>query len=297
MTTPTYKMPDFVGTRLFPFSVTYLANGWGVSVATVGPELATAMLALNAEEQRNTRPANIRGFARDMAEGAWRLTHQGVAFNARGYLFDGQNRLAAVVAAGVAVPMIVYFGAGDSEEMAVLDIGGVRSAADAARVMGLSATHKDVALVRQMSYSVEQAGKFTHAEVIRLLDRHGDAVAWVNAHISDKGQLGIAPVRSAIGRAYYHCDLARLARFVAIYLNEIGRDNCVVEAIPATLSKYILSTGGTRAASQAYEIRCKALRSIEAFMNREPLTKLQHSPGHVAIYPLPQDADAKGGAA
>ena len=181
--------------------------------------------------------------------------------------------------------------------MAVLDTGGVRSAADAARVMGLSATHRDVALVRQMCYADSNAVKFTHAEIIRRLDLHGDAVAWVNEHFSDKTQLGITAVRSAVARAYYHCDLGRLARFVAIYLNEIGRDNCAVETIPVTLSKYVLSASGYRAAAQGYEIRGKALRSIEAYMSREPLTKLQHSPGHVAIYPLPQDPEAKGGAA
>lgn len=293
-----FVVPEFVGTRLFPFAVTYLANGWGVSVAAVGPELAAAMLALNAEEQRNPRPANVRAFARDMANGSWRLTHQAVAFNARGYLFDGQNRLKAVALAGVAVPMVVYFGAGDSEEMAVLDTGGRRNAQDAAKVMGLDADNRDVALVRQMAYADAAGEKFTHAEVIALLDKYGDAVDWVNARMPDRGRVGATPVRSAIGRAFYHCDLDRLSRFVAIYMSEVGRDNGVpAEAVPVVLAKFVQSSTLSRAMAGAYEVRGKALRAIEAFMNGQPIATLVHSPSNGRIYPLPQDPQAKGGAA
>lgn len=293
-----FVLPDFVGTKLFPFAVTYLANGWGVAVATINSELAAAMLALNADEQRNPRLGNVRAYARDMANDDWPVTHQGLAFNARGFLFDGQNRLRAQLAAGVPFKTLVFFGAGDSDEMARLDTGGGRTAQDAAKVMGLDADNRDVALVRQMAYADAAGEKFTHAEVIALLDKYGDAIDWINARLPDRGRLGATPVRSALGRAFYHCDRDRLSRFVAIYMNEVGRDNNVPsEAVPATLAKFVLSSTLSRANANAFEVRGKALRAVEAFMNGEALATLQHSPANGRLFPLPQDPQAKGRAA
>lgn len=67
----------------------------------------------------NARPMSHRTpseYARDMIEGRWQLTHQGLAFTGKslqepGELVDGQNRLKAVTIANVPVKFNVTFGA------------------------------------------------------------------------------------------------------------------------------------------------------------------------------------------
>lgn len=86
------------------------------TVQTVTPELASAWLRTANTRNRNVRQYHVTRLAHDMKAGAWRLTHQGVAFAADGTLVDGQHRLAAVVLANVSVQMVVFRGVSASDE-------------------------------------------------------------------------------------------------------------------------------------------------------------------------------------
>ena len=78
----------------------------------------------------------VQAYARDMINGVWVATHQGVAFNDKDELIDGQHRLSAIVLAGVTVRMMVTFGLPskiDGKEMTTMDCvdrGRTRSVAD-----------------------------------------------------------------------------------------------------------------------------------------------------------------------
>lgn len=84
--------------------------------------------------QRPIREMDIKRYAQDMKRGKWLLTHQGIAFDEKGNLIDGQNRLHAVVAAGVSVPMRVTSGISEGLDdsvglraMDVIDVGAPRT--------------------------------------------------------------------------------------------------------------------------------------------------------------------------
>ena len=91
----------------------------GIAAATAGavrslwmdvtPEKAADWLKNNFRN-RKLSAAAIVAYARDMLAGAWVATHQGVAFNDRDELIDGQHRLHAIVRSGVTVRMMVTFG-------------------------------------------------------------------------------------------------------------------------------------------------------------------------------------------
>lgn len=98
-------------------------------VLMVDPGLAAQWLEKNCPVNRPVQMTVVSRYANAMRLGEWRVSHQGVAFNVRGDLIDGQHRLHAVVAAQVAVPMMVTFGAPD-ESFEVLDGGLKRSVAD-----------------------------------------------------------------------------------------------------------------------------------------------------------------------
>ncbi|MGV3756992.1 MAG: hypothetical protein ACO1QS_16545 [Verrucomicrobiota bacterium] len=79
----------------------------------------------------------VEAYARDMRNGVWVATHQGIAFNADDDLIDGQHRLKAIVESGVTVKMMVTFGlpvkVEGKEELTTMDCvdrGRSRSVAD-----------------------------------------------------------------------------------------------------------------------------------------------------------------------
>jgi hypothetical protein len=77
-------------------------SGERIVIRTSGTETGGRLLAWDlflAPLSKRT----VRDFAEAMRRGDWRLTHQGIAFDASGALVDGQHRLAAIVEADVPV--------------------------------------------------------------------------------------------------------------------------------------------------------------------------------------------------
>lgn len=64
-------------------------------VATITPEQARAILEAQPS-QRPVHQAHVDNLTWRMKQGRWRLTHEGLAFDERGQLFDGQHRMWAV---------------------------------------------------------------------------------------------------------------------------------------------------------------------------------------------------------
>lgn len=94
----------------------------------VTPEMAAEWLKRNT---RNRSLSNVRisTLAGEIKAGTWRVTHQGIAFGKDGTLFDGQHRLSAIVAAGIAVPIMVTRGL-SQQALDAIDTGATRRAAD-----------------------------------------------------------------------------------------------------------------------------------------------------------------------
>lgn len=71
------------------------------------PKMAEAWLKKNHPDNRQINPKTVASIAADIEDGNWRVTHQGVCFNADGYLIDGQHRLMAVVSSRTAIDIVV----------------------------------------------------------------------------------------------------------------------------------------------------------------------------------------------
>lgn len=113
--------------------------GPSVDVIDVTPEQAKKWLANNTQNRALNRK-RVAALATEMREGRWKLTHQGIAFGPTGVLLDGQHRLAAIVASGVAVKMLVTTGLDDV--FSCIDTGVIRTAAQMQSRDGRkSATH------------------------------------------------------------------------------------------------------------------------------------------------------------
>lgn len=105
----------------------------------VTPAIAELWLKRNFNN-RPMRQDTIRAYAREMKNGKWMPNHQGIAFNDRDELQDGQHRLSAVVMSGCTVRMMVTFGMPSKVKgtrmtgMDTVDRGATRSIADQLKI-------------------------------------------------------------------------------------------------------------------------------------------------------------------
>src|SRR5687767_46533 len=96
----------------------------------VTPDDARVLLERNAGPDGRNRapsPSAIDRYAREMREGRWRLSGEGLIITKTGKLRNGQHRLLACIKAGVPFETFIVFGVDDSV-FPVLDRGAVRTA-------------------------------------------------------------------------------------------------------------------------------------------------------------------------
>lgn len=105
----------------------------------VTPEMARDWLQNNFRN-RPVSEETVTAYARDMKNKRWVPTHQGIAFNTRDELIDGQHRLYAIIKAACTVRMMVTFGLPskikgfDLTVMDCVDRGRTRSVADQLKI-------------------------------------------------------------------------------------------------------------------------------------------------------------------
>jgi len=109
------------------------------TVVLITPAIAGEMLKHNTQN-RPVSDTQVDLFAKLIAEGSWRLTHQGIAFDSRGGLIDGQHRLRGIIAAGIAVPAMVVRGL-DHGAIEAVDTGLVRRAHHGRHLFGAAREH------------------------------------------------------------------------------------------------------------------------------------------------------------
>ena len=161
---------------------------------TITPELAAAYLESN-HMNRPLRPGVVENLVREIKAGRWRLTHQGIAFTADGRLLDGQHRLSAVVASGVAVPMMVTFGA-EIDTFGVIDQSTPRSAADVLSQRRPDAVNLSAiaGAARSMMCGIGKPVNLARDEVARFADEHYRLISrFVGVLLTKPGQRYLSP--------------------------------------------------------------------------------------------------------
>ena len=156
----------------------------------VTPEMAKSWLANNF---RN-RPISddvVAAYARDMSNGVWIPTHQGVAFNDRDELIDGQHRLHAILRSGRTVRMMVTFGLPgkiEGKEMTTMDAvdrGRTRSVSDQLKIQhGLKETVAIAAISAALGgicYG-HRTRRLSVGQTLEIYRAFEDAVNWVIIH-------------------------------------------------------------------------------------------------------------------
>lgn len=114
----------------------------------ITPDIAREYMGHNVKN-RPVKPWEVEALAREIKRGEYVTTHQGIAFNERGELVDGQQRLLSVIAADQPIDIFVTRGLPDSA-MAVIDRGESRSIRDVMEMFG-DPTSQDAKMLRNSS--------------------------------------------------------------------------------------------------------------------------------------------------
>lgn len=103
-------------------------------IVSITPQLAQEWLGTN-HKNRNLSSLVVHRYADTMRAGKWLVHNQGIGFDSRGNLVDGQHRLQAVIEANAAVEMLVVRGV-PSKAADVVDCGKRRTPADTLAMEG-----------------------------------------------------------------------------------------------------------------------------------------------------------------
>ncbi len=193
-------------------------------IVTVTPEMARQWLTQN-RFNRAQRPDLVADYVRQIREGRWRRTHQGIAFSENGTLIDGQHRLFAIVEAGIPVPMLVFINESLENHLAI-DGGKRRTALDVVRleIRSNSIKAKHISTVRAMIAGVfcKNQNHLSSQEIVELLRRHFRAVDWTVDMLGKAGEVGTPTVMGVIARACHSVPAERMLEFCSMLISGQG---------------------------------------------------------------------------
>ena len=256
-------------------------------IVNVTPELAKAWLEYN----NFNRPRNTETFmkyVRQIREGRWRLTHQGIAFTSDGILLDGQHRLFAIIECGVTLPMRVFLNE-PAENFAVIDCGRNRSNLDTVRMAAkdstLTAAHTQTLKSMLAGRLCRTANRWSNVEINELHEVHKATVDYVVTQFrgcKDK-QINDPTVRGAIARAYYHVPLETLSTFCSLLTSKTDHPcRAIFDAFVSCLQCW-----KDRRESTKREIYRRCELTLEAFLSNT--ADVSYEKNITELFPLPNE--------
>lgn len=166
---------------------------------TVTPKMAKEWLTHNAENNREINLGRVKMYAEDMRNGKWKLTHQGIAFNADGQLIDGQHRLRAVIKSGVSVRMLVMYYRYRVPQGVLLemDLGAKRTINNIFRMSGIEDRAYIVGAMLSrafLNYKCNDRGAKSPDTIKEYVDKHINEISKIIEWYLPKGTKRRAPM-------------------------------------------------------------------------------------------------------
>lgn len=167
----------------------------------ITPAMAKLWMETRNLHNRSVSQAVVDQYTRDILAGRWRTIAKAIEFgttpDGKIVIVDGQHRLSAIAQSGVAVTMLVYYGA-DLEDQKVIDTGRPRAFRDQLNLSGemhysiLSATLRRIALWEVGCYISAGSGlRPTHSELEDVLRRNPQVRTSVEFGMSNYGKVGV----------------------------------------------------------------------------------------------------------
>lgn len=253
-------------------------KGMTNNLITISPDLAKKWLAMNHPNNRGVVISRVRQYADDMQNGRWRITHQGIAFDEKGRLVDGQHRLLAVIQADTSVNMYVASGL-DEASIFAIDGGRSRNLPNILEITG--ALPKNVAarylvsratIVHRILHNDIRGAQLNKAQFDALWDVYGDDMLWADEHIKGSYGSGVldrkirsAPVVGAIIIAHKVMP-EKVAAFSEQLLSGLGTDK---DDPPISLRRHLDAIASMKVAGMSAPYA--TLRSIYAALHNKKI--------------------------
>lgn len=197
-----------------------------ISVEMITPEVAEAMLTLNTRN-RSVSSKHVSALASAIRRGEWTMNGDAIRIGDN-TLLDGQHRLHAVIASGIAVQSVVVRGL-QSTVFDTIDIGKRRSAGDAYDVIGEKNTKVLAGAIRFIlsikSNQTLDKTSYSNHEMLEALARFPsarDSVKLIKSHATS-----LAPGSILCGLHYLFSekDKAAAEKFYMFISTGIGFDH------------------------------------------------------------------------
>ena len=161
-------------------------------IETITPERAKAILENNPDNRR-IRNDWVATLVREMKNGTFVCTHQGIAISEDGRVLDGQHRLVACALSGCPITVSVTYDM-PLNYMEYVDTGIARKYSDQAKLIG---KHDDDPVLRHsmttgfvralFSLGYNSAIKLSFSEIDAFIEKHRDAVLTVAKNMKRGG--------------------------------------------------------------------------------------------------------------
>lgn len=241
---------------------------------TITPKMAATWLDKRNDGNRNIRRHRVAALSRAIAGGRWVPTHQGIAFDEKGNLIDGQHRLSAIVEANQPVELMVTRGL-TRESMTVIDRGAVRDPADTLRILrGTEHAKRKVPAARIVMMADQSAESIDDAALDEHIQAYGGHYDWMFA-LDGFNRIVYAPLAGALVYAY-PTRPDKVIAFAKGLIEPSGlTGNSPILLVYEMLNRrHAKPSGGSANAYRASFFR-KALRGIQLHCDGKTAVKLQ----------------------
>jgi hypothetical protein len=255
---------------------------------SVSPALARQWLMQNTNN-RHMREDIAHRYAKDMAEGRWQVSHQGLAFYEDGTLADGQHRLFAVTVYNKPVTFLVTRNVPRLAAQ-MIDQHIPRQAHDAIKIAGGESwiDRNIVAIARVLLSSM---GSDVHqksvAQIQEYIEKYAEPLQFAHSLAAQRRRF---LTTSAITACYFCAEQAGESRDKIKRFGEImatGEINGPHENSAIRLREYLLQAGGGAwIGAGRLETAKKVQRAIQLFCHGRAIAKLMQP--EKLIYPIPQ---------
>jgi hypothetical protein len=258
----------------------------------VNPDIAVKWLEGNVMN-RPVSQSHVEAMAEEMKAGRWITTHQGIAFDDKDTLVDGQQRLWAIFLSGRTIRMSVTRGL-SAEAIELIDGGKGRSMTDRMCINGRFGTERvnrrHAATLHEMVQGLNSARRLTYQEEVGLMTQHVEAVRYANSRLATRTRsVSIACVRAVIARAWYSVDREKLGRFCRVLstgMGESANDDIVLE-----LRTRLMMLPSDQNAAIRRESYGMVESVLATWLKGEPQSALRSAERE--LFPLPEDAPAQ----
>ena len=264
-------------------------NGGRPSLRTVmtfvTPAMASDWLANNNDGNRNVRKGDVALLKRQIEEGKYEPTHQGIGFYDDGTLADGQHRLHAIVQSGVGIWINVTSGLKRST-VHKIDKGIGRTALDSLHFLGVKSDSRRVAVCQCMIYQLmaEKSGsdrwdieKSTSEEFSDYYAKLAEAIEFAMG-FSAAAKFP-APLKAAVATAWFSESRQRLTEFMLVLdTGEMFSDD---DRAAIRLRDYLRDKKYGQGCSARNDLFMRCCGALRYFIARKGLSRLYATTEHV----------------